>query len=57
MISFDAISTCRLHSLQGQWGVGVLSEVVEEEQSHTEENISSQSSSSAGTGERLDVYA
>ena len=35
MISFDAISTCRLHSLQGQWGVGVLSEVIEEEQSHT----------------------
>lgn len=57
MISLDAISTCRLHSLQGQWGVGVLSEVIEEEQSHTEENISSQSSSSAGTGERLDVYA
>ena len=57
MISFDAISTCRLHSLQGQWGVGVLSEVIEEQQLHAEESVSSQSSSAAGTGERLDVYA
>ena len=57
MISFDTISTCRLHSLQGQWGVGVLSEVIEEQQLHAEESVSSQSSSTAGTGERLDVYA
>lgn len=57
MINLDVISTCRLHSLQDQWGVGVLSEVIEEQQLQVEDMVSSVSSSIAGTGERLDVYA
>ena len=57
MINLDVISTCRLHSLQDQWGVGVLSEVIGEQQLQVEDMVSSASSSIAGTGERLDVYA
>ena len=52
MISLDAISTCRLHSLQDQWGVGALSEVIEEQQLQAEESISQ-----SGVGESLDIYA
>ncbi|MCH5150897.1 MAG: hypothetical protein J1G30_09545 [Spirochaetales bacterium] len=57
MISFDSISAYRLHSLQDQWGVGVLSKIIKEQQMQIEELNSLQDSSVGGIGETLDVYA
>lgn len=57
MISLDSISTYRLHSLQDQWGVGILSEVVKEQQLQAEDLNSSQNSGISGIGESLDVHA
>ncbi len=57
MISLDSISTYRLHSLQDQWGVGILSEVVKEQQLQAEDLNSNQNSGISGIGESLDVHA
>lgn len=55
MIGFDSISTYRIHSMQDQWGVGINSEVVKEQQLQAEDSISD-SNSTDGLGETIDVY-
>lgn len=57
MISLDSISTYRLHSLQDQWGVGILSEVIKDQQLQAEALNSQNNSSVDGLGDTLDVYA